>query len=392
MSAARLLVAAAVALVASCARAELLDFSPEEVQAILRHGPWPPPAPRDASNGASGRPEAIALGKILFFERRLSGSGSISCAHCHQPGKAWADGRALAVGLGELSRNAPTLWNTAFERWFGWDGGSDSLWSFAARPILHPQEMGASAQHVARTVRADRELACRYRAAFGAAQASDERVLVNSAKAIAAFVETLVSGRTPFDEFRDALEHGDRTAAARYPIAAQRGLRIFVGKGRCGVCHLGPVFTHGEFADIGIRFFVRGGVDPGRYAGIKRVLADPFNLLGVYSDDGEGRTAAKTRHLHLQPRNFGEFKVPGLRNVALTAPYMHNGSAATLADVVKHYSELDEDRLHSDGERILRPLRLTPGESADLVAFLESLTDPGATTYAAGESVGAGCF
>lgn len=392
MSAPRVLVAAALALAAVGARAQLLDLSQAEVHAILRHGPWPPPALRDASNRASGRPEAIALGQQLFFEPRLSRRGSISCAHCHQPARAWTDGRKVAEGLAKVSRNAPTLWNSGLERWFGWDGGSDSLWSFALRPILHPNEMGASAQHVARTVRADRELACRYSAAFGEAKESDERVLVNSTKAIAAFVETLVSARTPFDEFRDALERGDRAAAARYPLGAQRGLRTFVGKGSCNVCHLGPAFTHGEFADIGIRFFVRGGVDPGRYGGIKRVVADRFNLLGLYSDDGSGRNAAKTRHLHLQPRNFGEFKVPGLRNVALTAPYMHNGALATLADVVRHYSELDEDRLHADGERILKPLRLSPEESADLVAFLESLTDPGATKYTTTGGAGVKCF
>jgi cytochrome c peroxidase len=327
MSAARLPVALAGVLAAACVHAELLDFSPGEVHAILRHGPWPQAVQRDASNRVSGKPEAIALGEALFFEPRLSPRGSMSCAHCHAPAKAWTDGRMLSVGLAELPRNVPTLWNAAFERWFGWDGGSDSLWSFALRPVLHPKEMGASADHVARTVR------------------------------------------------------GDRVLAARYPIAAQRGLRIFVGKGSCNVCHLGPSFTHGEFADIGIRFFAPGGVDPGRYAGIRRLAADRFNLLGGYNDDRSGRAAAKTRHVHLQPRNFGEFKVTGLRNVALTAPYMHNGSLATLADVVRHYSELDEDRLHADGERILRPLKLTAQESADLVAFLESLTDPGATKY-----------
>jgi cytochrome c peroxidase len=185
----------------------------------------------------------------------------------------------------------------------------------------------------------------------------------------------MVSGRTPFDEFRDAMARGDAEAMSRYPAAAQRGLAIFVGKGNCSVCHFGPAFTNGEFADVGVRFFVAAGrVDPGRLEGIKRLKASPYNLLGRFSDDRSGDAAVGTRHVELQHRNFGEFRVPGLRNVALTAPYMHNGSVATLRDVVRHYSRLDEERLHADGERILKRLDLSERESEDLAAFLESLS------------------
>ena len=141
------------------------------------------------------------------------------------------------------------------------------------------------------------------------------------------------------------------------------------------MCHFGPHFTNGEFHDIGRPFFVPSGVDAGRHDGIKKLRVDRFNLLGPYSDDASGRAVVKTRHVQLLPRNFGEFKVPGLRNVARTAPYMHDGSLPDLRAVVRHYSELDPDRLHADGERILVPLHLTPGEVGDLVAFLESLTD-----------------
>jgi len=370
------------ALLAPGVGAELLEFTPAEVRAIERHGPWPPRVARDPSNRASGNPEAIALGERMFFDPGLSGDGTMACASCHHPGQAWTDGRRLpraragaGAGDGRLVRNTPTLWNAATGRWFGWGGGSDTIWSFSLRPIRHPLEMNSSAARVAERVRADAELACRYRRAFGDPDTADEAVLVDVAKAIAAFVETLVSGRTAFDEFRDALLRGDRAAAARYPPAAQRGLRIFVGEGRCSACHFGPAFTNGEFGDIGVPFFVPGGVDRGRYGGIERLRADPYNLLGRYSDARDPSDAARTRHVALQPRNFGEFKVPGLRNVAKTAPYMHNGSLSTLADVVRHYSELNEDRLHTEGEKILRPLRLSPQASADLVAFLESLSD-----------------
>jgi len=163
---------------------------------------------------------------------------------------------------------------------------------------------------------------------------------------------------------------------AAYPDSAQRGLKLFVGRGHCFFCHSGPAFTNGEFHDVGVAYFVAPGrADGGRYAGIQALAASRFNLLGPYNDDAARTTATKTRHVELAPRHWGEFKTPGLRNVAVTAPYMHNGSLATLRDVVRHYSELNEERLHADGERILRPLKLTPSEIDDVVAFLESLTD-----------------
>jgi cytochrome c peroxidase len=242
------------------------------------------------------------------------------------------------------------------------------------RPFLDPKEMAASAGHVATVVR--QLFAADYERNFGKLGDDDEAVLVNVGKALAAYQETLVSGRTPFDDFRDALEKNDAEEADKYPAAAQRGLKIFVGKGNCTLCHFGPAFSNGEFADTGIKFFVdKGRIDSGRSEGIKRVKASRFNLLGKYNDDPQRATATGTRHVEAQQKNFGEFRVPPLRGTADTAPYMHNGSLATLQDVVRHYSELNEERLHQDGERILKPLKLTESESADLLAFLESLSE-----------------
>jgi cytochrome c peroxidase len=366
---------AALLFAAGGAAAQLLDWSAAETRAILRHGPWPPPFAPDPSNRVSGNRDAIELGEKLFFEPRLSRDGKLFCASCHVPYRGWQDGRARALGLVEVDRNTQGLLDVRLHRWFGWDGAGDSLWAQSLRPILDAREMGASAAQAAALIRDDAEYRCRYRKVFGAApDADDGAVLAGIGKALAAFQETLASGRSAFDDFRDALERGEREAAGRYPLAAQRGLRIFVGSGACTACHLGPAFTNGEFHDIGVRFFIRGGVDPGRHGGIRRLQANPFNLLGRHNDDRSGVAATRTRHVALEHRNFGEFKVPGLRNVALTAPYMHDGSLATLADVVRHYSELNVDRLHVDGEAILRPLGLTPQASADLVAFLESLT------------------
>ena len=209
----------------------------------------------------------------------------------------------------------------------------------------------------------------------------NELLLVNVAKALAAYQATLVSPRTPFDEFRDALSRGDTAAASRYPAAAQRGLKIFVGTGRCFFCHAGPSFTNGEFADIGRPFFTAGGADPGRWGGLQQLLASPYNRLGAYSDaPPDDARAVATKHVVMEPRHYGEFKVPGLRGLQATAPYFHDGSAATIDDVVRHYSELDESRLHADGARLLQALKLTPPQVADLAAFLKTLSAPAAAT------------
>jgi cytochrome c peroxidase len=365
----------ALATVVSAAE-DITEFTPAELGRIASHGPWPLPWTPDPGNRVSGNPAALRLGHDLFFEPRLSANRRIACASCHNPAKGFQDARTIARGLVDGVRNTPALLNVRHQRWFGWDGGHDNLWSASLRPILDTREMGGSAARAARVLRSKAALDCHYRKAFGKpADASDPELLVNIAKAIAAWQETLVSPASPFDLFRDALERKDANAAAAYPAAAKRGLRLFLGRGQCTTCHAGPLFTNGEFGDIGVPFFIKPeGVDPGRQSGIKRLLASPYNLLGAHNDDATQGNATGTKYLRPEHRNFGEFKVPSLRNLKLTAPYMHNGSLATLRDVVRHYSELDEDRLHADGERILKPLRLSEAESSDLVTFLESLS------------------
>lgn len=360
--------------------AELAAFTETERRRILAHGPWPPAPRRDPTNRVSGQPAAIALGEALFFDPRLSGSGTMACDWCHVPAQDWTDGFARGVGRRAVDRNTQALWNVGFQRWFGWDGAHDSLWSQSLRPLLDRREMDTTAAQLAGRIRADRALACRYERVFGQPPAAmdDEALLVDTGKALASFQETLVSGRTAFDDFRDALAQGDGAGMARYPAPARRGLKIFVGSGNCAVCHVGPLFSNGEFADVGMPFFLaRGGVDPGRHGGITSLRASRYNLLGPYNDDRSDASRLRTRHVEQQHRNFGEFRVPPLRNVARTAPYMHNGALASLHDVVRHYSEISVDRLHADGEAILRPLRLGPAESDDLVAFLQTLSDDG---------------
>jgi cytochrome c peroxidase len=151
-------------------------------------------------------------------------------------------------------------------------------------------------------------------------------------------------------------------------------LKIFIGKGACDTCHVGPAFTNGEFYATGV---AQKDADSGRYEGLKKLLGDRMNLLGPNNDDPKRSTAVGTRQISLEPSELGEFKVPSLRNLESSMPYMHNGSLASLRDVVKRYSEISPDRLHSDDEAILKPLHLTDGETADLVAFLQTLSDGG---------------
>jgi cytochrome c peroxidase len=277
-----------------------------------------------------------------------------------------------------------------YHRWFGWDGGNDNLWSQSIRPLLDAREMGASERHVAQLLRNDADLSCAYAWTFGhAPPADDEAVMMDMGKALAAFQETLTSGRTPFDDFRDAVARNDWKAAVAHPESARRGAKIFVGKGNCSLCHFGPNFTHGEFHEIGIPIFKKsGGIDWGRYQGVKQLRASRFNLLGAYNDDKSKAGTMSTRMVDLAPQTFEQFKVPGLRNVALTAPYMHNGHFATLREVVNHYSVIDVTQLHQahiyagdvyaqavPTDTVLQPLKLSEQEINDVVAFLESLSE-----------------
>jgi cytochrome c peroxidase len=352
-------------------------FTQSEIRIILSHGPWPALAPPDPSNRVSGQADAIEFGTRLFFDQRLSAKGTVACASCHVPERNWSDNLARGVGMSEVDRNTPTLVNLTGSRWYGWDGASDSLWSQSLRPILDERELAATPRHVAQLVRDDEQLACRYRKAFGTppSPTDDEAVLVGVGKALAAFQETLVSGRTPFDRFRDALAGAGRPPIETYSEPAQRGLKIFIGKGGCTTCHSGPNFTGGEFFNTGLsKFAPRGQPDPGRQAGIRRLMESRFNLLGPYNDDKTGASAARTREASLEKASFGEFKVPSLRNLILTAPYGRDGGVETLAEVVRHYADLDPVSLHAKDGRPAKPIALTPREQTDLIVFLQSLS------------------
>ena len=359
----------------SSAQADVI-LSADEVAQTLRHGPWPPEVVLDPSNRVSGDANAIALGKALFSDSILSRDRTMSCASCHDPERDFTDGLARAAGRKTLDRNTQALWNLAGQRWFGWSGDSDSLWAQNLTPLLNPDELGHDAQSMQSALLASPHRPA-YEALFGEMDAEPALdTTVNVAKLLAAYIETLRSGKTSFDHFRDALEIGDMQMAAQYPEPAQRGLQIFLGQGNCTFCHSGPAFTNGEFHDAAVPYFLeQGGVDPGRAEGIERLTESPFTLDGAFSDDPSKAGAWAVRNVRFQHGNFGIFRVPTLRRAAHTAPYMHDGSLPDLAAVVQHYNHIDMERLHSDGEAILRPLGFTDQEAEDLEAFLKTLSD-----------------
>ena len=323
-------VLAGLALPLAVAAQDPAPFTEAEIRAILAHGPWPVAVTTDPANRVSGKREAVEFGERLFFDRRLSDSGKFSCGTCHVPERNWTDNLTRGAAAAEVDRNTPTLMNVRLGRRFGWDGATDSLAVQSIRPILDARELGASARHVAELLRKDEQMTCRYRKAFGAAPSAtdDDAVLADVGKALAAFVETFETPPTPFDRFRNALAKGEPIRPWIYSEAAQRGVRIFVGKGGCSNCHSGPNFSNGELRDNGFSVYAaKGRPDPGRN---------------------------------------GTFKVPTLRHLFLTAPYGHHGEVGTMAEAVRHYSER--------GSSELKPLQLTASEQTDLVVFLETLS------------------
>lgn len=316
-------------------------LTPAERAGILALGPWPPAPIRDPANPASGRADGIALGETLFYSARLSPSG-LRCASCHEPWRHFADGRVLAQGVAAGSRNTPALLDAARHRHYGWDGAHDALWQQSLRPLEDAREMPASAAQVAALMRGDATLWARLADVFGEPPGShdegDALVLREVGLALAAYVETLATPRTPFDDWRDRLASaagaGEPATSDAFPAAARRGLRLFVGRGGCAACHAGP--TLGD---------------------------DGFHASLVHSLTVTGTPDAGRRG---EPPNA--FRTPGLRGVAGTAPYLHDGSAAGLCDALRPHA--------ADPGTV--PPQLTAAQRRDLVAFLRTLSASGA--------------
>jgi len=353
-----------------------LYLNKQELSQVLAHGPWPSKNKPDPSNRLSANKEGIGFGRRLFFSTLLSSSDSMSCASCHAEKLAFSSGPFIKENPKVLDRNTLSLFNVRYNRWFGWDGSTDNLWAQSILPIINKKEMNLPIKKIKEVIKKS-ELKTEYEELFGDISThSNDLVLVNIAKALAAFQETLITKKTSFDYFRDAVENEDWIEAAKYPKSAQRGLSLFLSKGNCGFCHSGPLFSNGEFHDAGVPYFIKPGlVDKGRFQGIINVKKSPYTLASDYSDDLKKSGAWAVNNVAKLHSNFGVFRVPSLRNLSKTAPYMHNGSLATLESVVDHYANINIERLHADGEALLKPFQLSVQESKDLVNFLKSLSD-----------------
>ncbi len=277
-------------------------------------------------------PRRVALGRTLFFDPILSRDQSRACAGCHDPERAFTDGRALSVGVfGRVgTRSVPTLVNRAYGRSFFWDGRTSSLEDQVLQPIQDPKEMDMALSDVVVRLRRDRVYSGRFQAQFGRIPTH-----VDLANALASYVRTILSGDAPIDRYMN----GERNALS---TQARDGLRIFRGRGNCTACHIGPTFTDERFHNTGVAWRDGELLDQGRY------------MVTGKEDDR------------------GAFKTPTLREVAQTAPYMHDGSLATLEDVIELYDRGGNPNPYLDSE--LRPLKLTSEEKQTLITFLHALS------------------
>ncbi|WP_218110012.1 cytochrome-c peroxidase [Oligoflexus tunisiensis] len=284
------------------------------------------PFPKDNAHSSARE----SLGKTLFFDPRLSGSNWLSCATCHNPGLDWTDGlpRALGVGMKPLPRRTPTLLNLAWSELMLWDGRSHSLESQSLEPLASESEMNMPPENLVAKLRKIPG----YGALFEAAYPEEGLSIATVTKALATFERTIVSGTAPFDRWIQGEEKALTPAAVR-------GFALFNGKALCSRCHSGWRLTDDSFHDIGLP-----DADLGRGA----ILPDVEILQHA-------------------------FKTPTLRNVDRRAPYMHDGSIATLVDVIEFYDQGGKARRLSQAEDV-RPLGLTSQEKADLLSFLKTLT------------------
>lgn len=361
------------------------------------------PLPPDPSNNYADNRRAAALGERLFFDPRLSSNGAVSCASCHQPDRAFTDGVPLAVGVGTADRHTPTLIGVSYSPWHFWDGRKDSQWSQALGPLEAAVEHGGTRTQYVKLVLSDPEYRQAYEDIFGpipadfefeslpdqampggsdqvrrnwlemttVAQERVSRVFANIGKAIAAYERRLMPQPARFDRYVSAIDQGKKVAKADALTGDEiAGLRLFIGKGNCTQCHNGPLLTNNEFHNTGLSGDPN---DRGRAEGIHAALRDEFNCKGSFSDAAEGECGelefAKTDGEEL----VGAFKSPTLRNIEITAPYMHDGRFGTLRQVIDHYNEAPSG---TAGRSELVRLNLSEAEKSQLEAFMRTLTGP----------------
>ncbi len=365
-----------------------------------------PPLPPDPSNAVADHPAAARFGQQLFFDPRLSANGGIACATCHQPIRQFTDGLQKGQAIGTSMRNTPSVIGTAFSPWLYWDGRRDSQWSQALSPLEDPNEQAGNRLQILRVVARDPAYREQYRSLFGplpelddtdrfpqidgaargrhwdaawSAMREDDKVAVNRAfanvgKAIAAFERTLLPTASRFDHYVAAVVNADRQMQEDlFSNDEVRGLRLFIGEAQCTRCHNGSLLTNNEFHNTGVISAAGELPDRGRADGLREVQGELFNCLGDYSDDVE-RRCPELAYVRTGPELVGAVRTPSLRNVAVTAPYMHKGQIATIEDVLVHYNEAPEAMIgHNEAE----PLGLSSRQLQQLAAFLADVDKPG---------------
>jgi len=357
--------------------------------------------PKDSTNRVFSNPEAQKFGYQLFFDTRLSRNGAIACASCHQPGARFADNLPLSVAIGTTKRNTPSIVGVAYSPWFYWDGRKDSLWSQALAPLEDPGEHGGNRLQYVHLIAEDPTYRNTYEAIFGpfpslkgfprhagpvanpkwraAWQAMTpeqrhtvNRVFSNIGKAIAAYEGLLVPGESRFDKYvKTLVDYDERAANEILDTAERRGLKLFIGQGNCTQCHNGPLFSNNAFHNTGLLSRPMTLPDIGRAAGLRVVLADPFNCLGAYSDDPV--KCDELRFANTGPELVGSMRTASLRNVIGTAPYSHSGQQTDLRAVLEQYNQAPDAMI---GHNESKPLDLWPWQISDLEAFLKTLNAP----------------
>ena len=322
----------------------------------------PLPVPDDNTQSA----EKIELGRLLFNDKRLSADGTINCASCHHPDKAFTDGLPVARGIRNQvgTRNAPTVVNSAFHNSFFHDGRASTLEEQALGPFLNPIEHGLeNGNDILKLVKQDVGYVEKFNQVFGVS--NTEINIEHVAKAIASFERTIINGNSLFDQYFYAR---NRQVLSE---SAARGSRIFKRKGNCSNCHeinwKNTLFTDHNFYNIGVGF---SRVEPVLNKLLSRlrkgVHIDVINLTE------EQRSELGRFNVTKIVADIGKFKTPTLRNIALTSPYMHDGSMAILEEVIEYYDKGGDENRFKDSA--IFPLHLSKQEKKDLVAFLRSLT------------------
>jgi len=310
--------------------------------------------------------DKVTLGRQLYFDKRLSADGTVSCATCHDPLKGFSDAHPVAVGIKNQTgaRNSPTVLYSGFNEVQFWDGRAPTLEEQAKGPLVNPVEMGqVSHEAVVKAVTAIPEYGNAFKAAFGSPAVTVDRIV----QAIASFERTVAPFTSPFDRFLA----GQKDAISD---SAKRGFVLFQGKARCVTCHefnnSFPYFTDNKFHNIGVA--MKGNFEQlARQA--QSVPAKGAETQQAALAHKPGFEALGRWIVTRQPKDIGAFKTPTLRNVTLTAPYMHDGSQATLEVVMDFYNKGGEPNPNLDGG--IRPLNLTKEEISDVIEWMKSLTD-----------------